>query len=125
MRPIPGALRAVAALQRQFEVYLLSTAPWNNPSAWTDKLLWVKTHFGETMKKRLTISHNKQLSIGDYLIDDRTANGAGEFQGEHVHFGTASYPDWPSVLRHLGLVRDLVIPGRTNGDKFVRYVDGG
>ena len=47
------------------------------------------------------LSHHKQLNRGHYLIDDRTKNGAGEFEGEHIHFGTASFPDWPTVLTYL------------------------
>jgi len=39
--------------------------------------------------------------MGDYLIDDRTANGVDEFKGEHVHFGTAAFPDWDSVVSYL------------------------
>ena len=39
--------------------------------------------------------------MGDYLIDDRLKNGAGEFKGELLHFGTAKYPDWKSVLEYL------------------------
>jgi len=42
MKPVEGAIEAYQELTRHFEVYILSTAPWNNPSAWPDKLLWVK-----------------------------------------------------------------------------------
>jgi hypothetical protein len=41
--------------------------------------------------------------IGDYLIDDRTANGAGEFKGELIQFATEKYPDWDSVLEYLNV----------------------
>ena len=41
MIPVDGALKAFEKLSKSFEVYILSTAPWDNPSAWTDKLLWV------------------------------------------------------------------------------------
>ena len=39
--------------------------------------------------------------MGDYLVDDSTRNGAGEFSGEHIHFGTDKFPDWKSVLDYL------------------------
>ena len=41
--------------------------------------------------------------IGDYLIDDRRFNGASEFQGEWIHFGSEKYPDWKSVLQYLNI----------------------
>ena len=80
---------------------ILSTPPWDNTSAWSDKHQWVKKHLGVSAHKRLILSHHKNLNRGDYLIDDRTANGAGEFQGEHIHFGTEKFPDWKSVLEYL------------------------
>jgi len=39
--------------------------------------------------------------IGDYLIDDRTVNGAGEFKGELIQFGTEKFPNWEVVLDYL------------------------
>jgi len=60
-----------------------------------------KKYLGKNAYKRLILSHNKHLNIGDYLIDDRTANGAGQFRGEHIHFGSEKFPDWKAVLSYL------------------------
>ena len=49
----------------------------------------------------LILSHPKNLNSGDYLIDDRTKNGADMFKGEHIHFGQDKFPDWESVLEYL------------------------
>jgi 5'-nucleotidase len=40
MDPIPGAVEAHRELTAIFDTYILSTSPWENPSAWSDKLLW-------------------------------------------------------------------------------------
>ena len=105
MDPMPGAVEAYRELSAKFDTYILSTAPWLNPSAWSDKINWVHQHLGigtdETVHKRLILSHHKNLNMGDYLIDDRTANGADRFVGEHIHFGQPEFPDWPAVLRYL------------------------
>ena len=101
MEPLNGAIEAFQVLSEKFDSYLLSTAPWENSSAWSDKNEWVKKYLGSTAYKRLILSHNKHLNIGDYLIDDRTANGADRFTGEHIHFGSERFPDWTSVLRYL------------------------
>ena len=101
MDPVPGAVEAFTALARRFDAYVLSTAPWENPSAWSDKLLWVKRHLGECAHKRLILTHHKDLNAGDFLVDDRTKNGVERFRGEHVHFGTPRFPDWPSVVAYL------------------------
>ncbi len=101
MKPVEGAIEAYEELTRHFDVYILSTAPWNNPSAWTDKLLWVKKYLGDLAHKRLILSHNKHLNDGDFLIDDRTANGAGDFKGEHVKFLSEEFQNWEDVLNYL------------------------
>lgn len=44
MDPIPGAREAVRLLAKYYDVYILSTSPWNNPTAASDKIEWVKKH---------------------------------------------------------------------------------
>ena len=48
----------------------------------------------------LILCHHKQLLTGDYLIDDRKFNGASEFTGEWIHFGSELFPNWESVLKY-------------------------
>lgn len=101
MEPIKGAVEAFEILSKQFDVYVLSTAPWENPSAWSDKVNWVKKYLGDFAYKRLILTHHKNLNKGDYLIDDRIKNGASEFEGELIHFGSEKFPNWDSVLMYL------------------------
>ncbi len=101
MAPLPGAIDAFNELSQLFDAYILSTAPWENPSAWSDKLLWVKRHLGDAAHKRLILSHHKNLNHGDFLVDDNPKNGAGDFVGKHIHFGTKPFPDWPTVTAFL------------------------
>jgi 5'-nucleotidase len=85
----------------KYEVYIASTAPWGNIDSLSHKRIWIEKYFGERLKKRLILTHRKDFLMGDYLIDDRLKNGAGEFKGELLHFGTTKYPDWKSVLEYL------------------------
>ena len=85
-----------------FDVYFLSTAPWDNPDAWTHKRLWIAKHFDEKLiRKRLILCHHKNFLIGDILIDDRKWNGAKDFEGEWIEFGSEKFPDWESVMNRL------------------------
>ena len=63
MPPMPGAIESFAELAERFDTYVLSTAPWENPSAWSDKLEWVKKHLGEAAYKRLILTHHKNLNL--------------------------------------------------------------
>jgi 5'(3')-deoxyribonucleotidase len=101
MDPIPGAIAAYEELATMFDTYILSTAPWGNPSAWSDKLLWVKDYLGKSAYKRLILSHHKNLNDGDFLVDDRLKNGVDRFKGEHIHFATPEFPSWETVVPYL------------------------
>ena len=104
MEPKEGAIEAVHKLKEHYDVYILTTAPWRNPSAWADKVTWVTKHLNDVFHKRIVMTHCKGLlSRGDkdFLIDDRDANGASEFGENLIQFGTECYPDWESVLDKL------------------------
>ena len=101
MEPMEGAVDSFHKLAYKYDTYILSTAPWENHTAWSDKLIWVKKYLGTPAYKRLILSHHKNLNSGDYLIDDRLKNGVDKFQGEHIHFGTEKFPDWKSVCEYL------------------------
>ena len=101
MLPFKDAIESFNELSEHFDTYILSTSPWENHTAPSDKLKWVKTHLGNKVRKRLILTHRKDLNIGDFLVDDRTKNGAGEFKGEFIHFGTERFPDWATVKRYL------------------------
>lgn len=105
MIPLDGAIEAFTTLSTVYDTYILSTAPWNNPSAWSDKLEWVQKYFGKDEGtpawKRLILSHHKNLNQGDYIVDDRIHNGVKDFTGVHIHFGSEKFPDWPAVTKYL------------------------
>ena len=101
MSPMPGAISAFNKLIKKYDTYILSTAPWENPSAWSDKLLWVKEYLGAPAHKRLILSHNKHLNSGDFLVDDRLKNGVDKFRGKHIHFGTEEFPNWEKALSYI------------------------
>ena len=96
MEPMPGAISAFKELSELFDTYILSTSPWENPSAWSDKLEWVKRYIGRPARKRLILSHHKNLNAGHFLIDDRLKRGADRFAGELILFGSDDYPNWQS-----------------------------
>lgn len=101
MQPKTDAVESFNRLADRYDVYILSTAPWNNPSAWSDKLEWVKRYLGDKAYKRLILTHHKNLNKGDYLIDDRMKNGADCFEGELILFGSDKFPDWKAIAKYL------------------------
>ena len=103
-----GAIEAVRALKEKYDLYILSTAPWMNPSAWSDKVKWVQHYFDSARKegvfyKRLILCHHKDMLIrpGVYLIDDRPNHGAELFGDHWLQMGSDRFPDWERVVQYL------------------------
>ncbi|GAK31711.1 putative deoxyribonuclease [Weissella oryzae SG25] len=88
LAPIKGAVAAVNTLAESAELYILTTAPWNNESAWSDKLAWLTEHFGNgpasPFYKKVIMAHTKDVARGKggILIDDRPYHGAAEWQDD-------------------------------------------
>lgn len=101
--PIKGAVEAMDALRKSgiYDVYILSTSPWSNPTTWSDKVEWINRHLDKYYCKRLILSHHKNLLRGDYIIDDRGKHGTSGFNGEWLRFGSQEFPNWESVLEYL------------------------
>jgi 5'(3')-deoxyribonucleotidase len=95
--PIPEALDSVQKIiDMGHEVYIATTPPWNHPDAWGQKRDWVEKHL-PALKRKMFLTHRKDLLIGDILIDDSIYRGQKDFQGEFMHFGQNGM-DWPYVV---------------------------
>lgn len=101
MEPMPGAIDAFIRLSKVYDTYILTTSPWDNPTALQDKQNWVKEKLREHGRKRLITSHHKNLNKGDYIIDDRNKRGVKDFEGEHIWFGKDGFYHWYDVLDYL------------------------
>lgn len=108
--PIEGALEAVKKLEEsdKYELFIATSAPWGNIESSSHKRIWIEQYFGKLFKRKMCVTHRKDLLMGDYLIDDRIKNGAGEFKGELLRFGWSyeenkmnEYPNWESILNKL------------------------
>ena len=86
MKPMSGAVKAFHTLSEIFDTYIISSAPWKNQTAWSDKLEWIKDNLGESARGRIILTHHKELLRGDFLINHRDKNGANEFQGTLIAF---------------------------------------
>lgn len=113
-KPIEGAIKAVNKMAEsgKYNLFIATSATWNNPESALHKRLWIEKYFKDLFKKRLITTHRKDLLIGDYLIDDRLKNGASDFKGELLSFGWAyeknnykggwnEYKTWGDILDKL------------------------
>ena len=86
---IEGAEEAVKYLHEHHEVFIASTPPWSRIQVWADKRAWLEENFPD-LKRRLILTHRKDLLIGDVLIDDSRFRGQPDFKGHWFWFNK----DW-------------------------------
>ena len=101
MPPYPGAIDSWHTLGQKFDNYILSAPKWQNPFSYIEKRIWCDEYLGESVYKKLILSHNKGILSGFGLIDDRLKYGVDKFKGLHIHFGTDKFPDWEQTTKYL------------------------
>ena len=101
LKPIDGAIEAFNLLGKKYDMWILSSPSYMNPSSYTEKRLWVEKYLGLEMCKKLILTCDKSLIMGDYLIDDTLTRKQLEFPGEFIHYGSKMYPDWQTILDKL------------------------
>ena len=82
---MPGAEEALRKLNQDFDIFIASTPPWDRPDMWGAKREWIAEHF-PYLKRKLILTHRKDLLIGDILIDDSRWRGQPDFQGDWFWF---------------------------------------
>lgn len=101
--PYKDAIWAYNILDSVYHIYILSTPMWKLPESYTHKRIWVEKHLGLQAEKKLILSHNKGLVMGDYIIDDRIKHGVENFVGEHIHFGKGGHKGWREIVEYLSI----------------------
>ena len=87
--PVPGAGEALRQLNNHFDVFIATTPPWSRPEVWGYKRDWIVKHF-PWLKRKMILTHRKDLLIGDILIDDSRWRGQPDFKGDWFWFNK----DW-------------------------------
>ena len=104
--PMPGAIKAVQELlDMGHDLFIATTPPWNHPDSWGQKRNWVEKHL-PALKRKMVLTHRKDLLIGDILIDDSMWRGQPDFQGTWFHFGDNGM-DWKYVVEGIKSIMDV------------------
>jgi 5'-nucleotidase len=117
--PMPGALEALEAMARcDVDIYFCSSP--SAISSWSEKAEWIEHWLGDAWTRKLILTKDKTLVIGDYLLDDKPIiTGSSIPTWEHVVFNGQynkdidpkderlhmDWTDWPRLLRYHGSKR--------------------
>lgn len=109
LEEIPDAIESFKKLEEYFEVRILTRPSIYNLNSYTEKAYWILEHLGFDTLKRLDISCDKSLHIGDYLIDDSDGDGQLEFKGEFIKFGSNEFPNWKYIINYIMLKESYIL----------------
>lgn len=103
LEPLPGAIEGFKWLWNHplVDAHILTAPSPKNAYSYTEKRLWIEKHLGMDVVYKTTLAVDKSLVAGDYLIDDRLANGQLAFKGELIRFGSGDHPNWIVVREYL------------------------
>lgn len=102
MKPMEGAIEAVHELKKHYDLFILSTAPWKNPSAWSDKVEWV-TKYLEGMIPYISSSDVHDYKYNIRIIPEDVFLSEDDDQYEKMEEGT--------VIAHYESMEELVADG--------------
>lgn len=73
LEPYSGVIESILSLSEKYKVYFCTSAGSYKYAA-SEKMTWVKKHFGEDWLSRMVITRAKDIVDVDILIDDRVDN---------------------------------------------------
>ena len=68
-----GSQAAIEELEELFDIYVVTTQYYGNPTCVHEKHVWLQRHFPSIADKGIFTKH-KSMVKGDILVDDRPAN---------------------------------------------------
>jgi 5'-nucleotidase len=111
--PMPGALEALEAMERCGVDIWFCSSP-SATSSWSEKAEWIDHWLGDKWVRKLILTKDKTLVVGDYLLDDKPViTGYGTPCWEQIVFNgqynkdiedkfCINWTDWPRLLRYHG-----------------------
>ncbi len=96
-----GFAKSVAALAVGYDVHIVAGVPYNTPELCRQVVDWCETSLGVPVWNRVMITNHKNLLLADYLVDaEPEENGAPDFMGTLIHFGSDAFKAWEDVLTY-------------------------
>lgn len=93
---IPGAKEAIALLEKEYQIFIITTQYWGNPTCVHEKYVWLKRHFPSLVDSAIFTKHKYLVNL-DVLVDDRNSNRLTyKDNNPHSLTATLAYP-WTTV----------------------------
>lgn len=90
LQPVKGAIEAMGYLRERSELFICTAPLKVYDNCVLEKYRWVEEKLGLDMVRRVVMTRDKTLVIGDVLIDDRIPAGSKQPTWEHVLYDQPS-----------------------------------
>lgn len=87
LAPIAGAIEAVNRMAEKYTVFFCSAPLNGHETCASEKVQWVREHFGFDWESKIVLANDKTLVQGDILIDDKP-----------VIYGMIDDPAWVHIV---------------------------
>jgi len=85
--PYPGAIDAIKCMAEKHNVYFVTSPLTEHKFCVSEKYQWIEMNFGLEWTKKIIVTKDKTLVMGDYLIDDKPqVEGIMVPRWEHIYF---------------------------------------
>jgi hypothetical protein len=104
MRNIHGARESLKRLSYDYDVFIYSAAAYDARVTWRAKTEWILNNFGDDAVRNLTLTHDKYVPIGDFLIIKEKEEFV-VFQGRHLQFKKGDFENWECIVDYFDSAR--------------------
>ena len=96
-QPRSSSQKTFRQLLESYNVYFVAPADFNNRPAMAETLTWLEQQFDAPTYNHVVFTNDKQLLIGDYLIDTSTNE---QFLGTVIPIGSDAFKTWDEIAEY-------------------------
>lgn len=95
-----SAMKAFRRLLESYQVYVVADSPNYDLGYVKAVQEWTREVVNVPAYRHLIFTNQKNLLYGDYLIDPSSENGASDFMGTRIAFGSDTFKTWEEIMEY-------------------------
>ena len=96
-KPVSCLNKAFDLLIEHYSVYVVASAPTNDPAYLTQTQAWVEEFISTPAYNRVVFTNQRGFLYGDYFIDPHPDKG---FMGAQIAFGSDEFKTWEEIITY-------------------------
>jgi len=101
IEPQQDVIAAIHQLKWDFDIYILSTSPDDNPLSRLEKKSWVNIHMGKSLRDRLIFADSAKIKKAHYTVSSELNCINKAYCGELIRLASKKFPDLNTLQKLL------------------------